>query len=314
MTRNNFFVAPLFTVLCALAVGHAEAVQRAHVASYGLDSNTTFNCDVAHPCRFFQAAITAVDPNGEVVALDSAGYGGVTITKSVSLVAPAGVYAGISVFQYASGVTINTPGVRVVLRGLTINGQGGSYGILMTDGASLSIENCVIGNLLTGYGVLVSTAANVKIIDTLLRNNNEGIYIAGGASATISRTTVIASGRSSITIEGNVAGTTSATISDSTIWSSRLIGIIALSSNANAKTHVSIVRSTVAHGGEFSYGVISQSNMGTALLSISKSVVTGHQVGLSLFGSGATLESLGNNGVRQNAINASGTITMLSPL
>ena len=57
--------------------------------------------------------------------MDSAGYGAVTITQSVSIIAPAGIYAGISVFG-GDGVTVNAPGAIVVLRGLSINGQGGN--------------------------------------------------------------------------------------------------------------------------------------------------------------------------------------------
>ena len=83
MFRTRFAVT-LVVLGSTLFTGHAAAVQRAHVATYGLDSNTSFSCDAAHPCRFFQAATTVVDPNGEVVVLDSGGYGAVTITKSLS--------------------------------------------------------------------------------------------------------------------------------------------------------------------------------------------------------------------------------------
>ena len=88
---------PRSWLLSVLVGGRADAVQRAHVATYGLNSNTSFNCSVANPCRFFQAATSVVDPNGEVVVLDSGGYGAVTLTQSISLIAPPGVYAGISV-------------------------------------------------------------------------------------------------------------------------------------------------------------------------------------------------------------------------
>ena len=102
---RTYSVALLFALLSALVGGRAEAVQRAHVATYGLDSNTSSGCSVANPCRFFQAATTVVDPNGEVVVLDSGGYGAVVLTKSISLIAPTGVYAGISAF----------PGARLAL-------------------------------------------------------------------------------------------------------------------------------------------------------------------------------------------------------
>ena len=67
----------------ALASSPAEGAQRVFVASYGNDANTATGCGFANPCRGFTAAMTAVDAGGEVVALDAAGYGAVTITKSV---------------------------------------------------------------------------------------------------------------------------------------------------------------------------------------------------------------------------------------
>ena len=84
--------------------------------------------------------------------LDSAGYGTATIAKSVSIIAPSGIYAGVTV-SGSSGLTINAgPGVVVVLRGLTINGQNGVVGISasLDLGARLHVENCVVSGLVTG--------------------------------------------------------------------------------------------------------------------------------------------------------------------
>ncbi|MEO8675952.1 MAG: hypothetical protein ABI569_10255 [Casimicrobiaceae bacterium] len=102
------------------------AAQRTFVASNGLPANTAFSCSIAKPCRAFSEAIGVTNSGGEVVVLNSAGYGSVTVTKSVSIVAPQGIYAGITVFSGA-GVTINAGASDiVVLRGLSINGQGGA--------------------------------------------------------------------------------------------------------------------------------------------------------------------------------------------
>ena len=169
-------------------------MQRTHVsAAFGSDANTATNCTAAAPCRFFQAAMTVTDTNGEVIVLDSGGYGAVTITKSLALIAPTGVYAGISVFPGANGVTIATPGVNVVLRGLSINGQvgnGGTGGILMTAGNRLSIENCAILNLLN-FGIRVSGNTVVQVTDTIIRDNTAfGILLENGVTATITRAVV----------------------------------------------------------------------------------------------------------------------------
>jgi hypothetical protein len=86
-----------FTAVLALAVilgaQSAHGAQRAFVASFGSDANTASGCGLANPCRGFTAAMTVVDAGGEILALDAAGYGVVTIDKSVSLIANTGSYA-----------------------------------------------------------------------------------------------------------------------------------------------------------------------------------------------------------------------------
>ena len=67
----------------ALLAGNAHAAaQRTFVASNGNDANTAFNCSIVNPCRGFAAAVGVTTVNGEVVALDSAGYGAFTISQS----------------------------------------------------------------------------------------------------------------------------------------------------------------------------------------------------------------------------------------
>src|SRR5262245_34837012 len=87
----------LYLVVVALAAfpwGSAlPAAQRTFVASTGSDANP---CTLTAPCRSFATAIANTSPNGEVIVKDTAGYGPVTITKSVSIVSPPGVYGGIA--------------------------------------------------------------------------------------------------------------------------------------------------------------------------------------------------------------------------
>jgi len=185
------------SVLCAsVAVAAASsmpayALQRAFVASYGNDANTATGCLLANPCRGFAAAMTVIDPGGEIVALDAAGYAPVTINKSVTITANPGFYAGISVAT-GDGVTIATANVLVTLRGLNINGIGGSRGVVMTNGSRLSIENCVISNF-SSRGVFVDTAASVRVVDSLVRDNgNAGVFLQGGATADIVKESAVA--------------------------------------------------------------------------------------------------------------------------
>src|SRR5215467_4594521 len=66
-------------------------VQRTFLSATGSDGNP---CSRAAPCRTLAQAISQTNAGGEVVILDSAGYGPVTIPKSITVTAPAGVYAG----------------------------------------------------------------------------------------------------------------------------------------------------------------------------------------------------------------------------
>src|SRR5512132_2933185 len=72
-------------LLFALPLTANALPQRTFVASNGAD---THPCSLVSPCRSFGTAIAAVAAGGEVIVLDSAGYGAVTITQSVSLIAP----------------------------------------------------------------------------------------------------------------------------------------------------------------------------------------------------------------------------------
>ncbi|CAH1906360.1 conserved exported hypothetical protein [Candidatus Nitrotoga sp. HW29] len=316
----RFPVIYLIAVLCTILVPPAQAAQRAFVASYGSDSNS---CVILSPCRTFAQAMTVVDPNGEVVVLDSAGYGSVTLTQSVSLIAAPGIYAGIAVFSGTSGVTIGTPNVNIVLRGLTINSQDGNAGILMTagaNGAKLSIENCVISNFsiiassANQYGVLVQAAATVRMVNTLIRDNDIGIQLEAGATADISGSKFFGNSTYGVVAYNYINGTTTtAAISDTVVSQGGGVGIFAIVDSAStAIARAEIVRSIVSNYNE---GVRAESQNGAASISIRKSMVTGSSnYGLGQLGIGATMTSYGNNTLSNNSSNLFGTLTTASPL
>ena len=149
-----------------LAAASAHAAQRTFVASNGNDLNA---CSLAAPCRSFAAAIAQTSTGGEVIVLESAGYGAVTITKSVSLIAPPGIYAGISVFS-GDGIVVNGGGINVVLRGASINGQGGDAGINILDAAEVHVESCVVSNM-GAHGLLMQSTFALLVKDSTLRDN-----------------------------------------------------------------------------------------------------------------------------------------------
>jgi hypothetical protein len=202
------------------------AVQRTFVRSTGLDTNP---CSRTAPCRSFAVAIASTDSAGEVVVLDSGGYGAVTITQSVSILAPRGVYAGVTVFSGA-GVRINGAGIDVTLRGLSINGLGGQNGIDFALGAQLTIDGCAISNM-NGAGILLqaggtTTVANasvrksggagielgatdsVSVVDSEIASNGaDGLWLHGGARASVQRSVITGNALSGIRVDAAVSGT-----------------------------------------------------------------------------------------------------------
>ena len=331
MSRSFITLAALSMAVATPFISlQAQAVQRTHVsAAFGSDANTATNCAAAAPCRFFAAAMSVTNPNGEVIVLDSGGYGAVTITQSVALIAPTGVYAGISVFPGADGVTIATAGVNVVLRGLSINGQGGNNGINMTAGNRLTVENCVISNL-GQSGISVNTAATVRVTDSIVRDNGfRGITLQNGVTATITRAVVSGNVNYGIYLTGYTPSTSTADIADSTV-DGNSHGIVALSNGSNAIVKLSVRDSRIVSNSYIGLGV--QSNaVAAASLYASNNMVSNNVVGLVAYGAAAKViltgntvtgninvgfynnsgvfVSAGNNTVYDNGANTSGTIT-----
>jgi hypothetical protein len=213
MNRVSFIATVVAVAGGLLAAPAQAAISRTYVASFGSDTNSLYSCDFAHPCRTFQTAFSQVTTGGEILAIDGSGYGPITIDRSVSIIANPGVFAGIGVFSGA-GVTIATAGVNVVLRGLTFNGQGGNYGIDMSNGNRLSIENCVFSgfSVAATAAIYVHTAATVNIINTLARDNANGVTVSSGAAASISASQFL--GNTTIGINVNAG---SATVSASMV-------------------------------------------------------------------------------------------------
>ena len=317
MPRIRTCPALALAIVFMLPAAPSQAtVSRSYVASYGDDANTAYSCDFAHPCRTFAAALTQTTSGGEILAVDGSGYGPVTIDRSVAIIANPGVFAGIGVFS-GSGVTIATAGVSVTLRGLTLNGQGGNYGVYMTGGSRLSIENCVVaGFAASGQGgIVVDTPATVRVLDSIVRDNYNGIWLRAGATSSISRSTLLGNTFSAIYVQGNTAGaTTAAAISDTTLAGNH-VGAYAYATTASATARVQVIRSSATNG---TYGFASEATNGTASLTLSGSMVTGNSFyGLyqGVSGGGAsTLKSLGNNTVTDNSTNVVGTVTPVPAL
>jgi hypothetical protein len=132
--------------------GAAYAAPRTFVSTAGNDANA---CGATTPCRGFAKAITVTDVGGEVVVLESGGYGPVTITQSVAINASPGVHAAIT--STLDGITINAPGANVGLSGLVIVGSGAGVnkGINIQAAHSVVIDRCRVTGFATGISAAV---------------------------------------------------------------------------------------------------------------------------------------------------------------
>jgi hypothetical protein len=191
MTRT--IMAAALALAVTLPAAHAAGRDRVFVASYGNDSNT---CTFGSPCKTFQHAVNVVAAGGEVTAIDSAGFGPIAISHAVTITSPAGVEAGIVPVAGGDAIDISAgPYDAIILRGLTLNGSGtGSNGIFFTNGASLTVSDCVVENFVgsgfsTGDGILIaptSGAINFAVTNTSVTNNGFAglIYLPTTGSAT----------------------------------------------------------------------------------------------------------------------------------
>src|ERR1700716_414902 len=109
----------------ASAPAQAQAT-RTWVSGVGDDVNP---CSRTAPCKTFAGAISKTAINGEINCLDPAGYGAVTITKSITI--DCEDTQGAILASATTGVIVNItssaasdPLATVRLRGFSINGTG----------------------------------------------------------------------------------------------------------------------------------------------------------------------------------------------
>lgn len=160
----------------------ADAPTRVFVASTGSDANPGSR---TAPKRNVQAAHDAVAADGEIVILDTAGYGALVITKSVTVTAPSGVTGFLTGALNFDAILIQADANAVVaLHGLfleTVNGS--AYGILANSVGTLRVEDCTIRNCEEGIRMNCPHATHLLVRHTTLSNIDFGIY-AGSANNT----------------------------------------------------------------------------------------------------------------------------------
>jgi len=307
--------------LLVLAAGAAQAtISHTWVSSTGSDTNA---CTRSAPCATFAGALAKTSAGGEIDVADAGDYGPVTISQAVSIEA-VGVLATIQVSSgNAVTVTAGTSDV-VVLRGLTLDGQGAaSDGVHFSTGGSLYVENCRIHRFNTGIDFLPtssSTAGKLFVTDTIVRNSGTGpsngatgcgVYIQAGIQ-----------GFAIVSIDGlraenNVCGVktvdgANVTIRNSVAANNAFAGFSTVE-NGNIP-RVLIENSMTMHNGTF--GVLS-TNLATSQLfppevRLSNVTITDNSTGMGT-GGGGLIISFGNNKNDGNSGGGNGSPTSTAP-
>jgi hypothetical protein len=172
---------------------HAQLATRTFVSGVGDDGNPL--CTRTAPCKTFAGAIAKTARDGEITVLDPAGYGTVTITKSITINGTPGQgYGSMIATAGITGAIINIVDPAdtrrtVRLNWLDINGAGsGGTGIRIAGGnlvgTSVVVENSVIDGF-TGRGISDERTNGGKLVvsDTTIRHNvGSCIHIGPGGT------------------------------------------------------------------------------------------------------------------------------------
>lgn len=303
--RYSLALVCLATSLVA-APASAAGSQRTFVSASGSDANP---CSLVAPCRSFQVAVDAVAPGGEVIALDSGGYGGFGVSKSVAVSAAPGVHAGISVgvpTSSATGVRI-TAGLTdiVTLKNLTItrSGFGGSFGVLADRVGELHVENLHISGfiIVATAGLWFESGGTLTIADSIMEDNFYGVRVSPPDFATatvVVRDTQLTRNTYGYSQDyGFGGGITHSTITRTNASANNSFGFYM---NRTATDRM-VLESCVASENGLA-GVV----QGSGFLVLSGDSITGNGTGVQI--TGGTAQTRGNNTIVQNGTDVDGAL------
>jgi hypothetical protein len=219
MTRVRWIrtVVPVLA-LVALAIPSSASAQatRTWVSGVGDDANP---CSRTAPCKTFAGAISKTAAGGEINCLDPGGFGGVTITKSLTIKCHY-TEGGVLVAQ-TNAIVVNAAATdKVTLRGLDINGIG--------VGAQTSLS-----------GIKVLSAKSVHILDSEIYRFQAGIAIVPTSAQTrvlVARSHIHDNGVGVLNAPGNNLITFTAAVLRNNEIADNTCGSVTSSNGANAST------------------------------------------------------------------------------
>jgi len=271
----------LVFVFAFASIAQAQAT-RTWVSGVGDDVNP---CSRTAPCKTFAGAISKTAVNGEINCLDPAGYGAVTVTKSITI--DCEDTQGSILSAGTNGVIVNITAATDTkkafkLRGVSIQGAGtGINGIRILAANSVHLDEVVIDGV-TQHGVSIETTVGspkVFVQDTHIRSvtgNGINTFITGGGLTLVVGGSQLLGGNTGLNLSNNTA----ASITDSQI-AGNTTGLGVFNSSL-AVRNCTISNNTTG---------VSASTGGTVRLM--GSMVTGNGTGLSIAG-GSIISHISN--------------------
>ncbi len=301
--KNLLFGSILGAAFCYSTAASAQAT-RTWVSGVGDDANP---CSRTAPCKTFAGAISKTATNGEINCLDPGGFGGVTITKGLSIVCNYTEGGVLSAGAGVNGIIVNAPATsHVYLRGLDLHGAGNAQnGLRVIAGASVTMEDSVIRayNATNGLGISFQpTAATALTLNNVTVDNNGSLATGGGiliqptgagGSARVVMNNVRVTNNANIGLRMDSTGNTSATGNRITISNGVFCGS---PTGIQVKTVLgnSFVEAMLNHGTVCNNTTGISADGSAAVIRVSDTAITANTNGLNT-ANGGQIKSYGDN-------------------
>ena len=296
------FMALAIVMFASVSIAQAQA-SRTWVSGVGDDVNP---CSRTAPCKTFAGAISKTAACGEIDALDPAGYGAVTITKSITIDGT-GTFASI-LASLVTGITVNAASTDVItIRGVSINGFcNGLRAMNILQAKTVNIEDCVMFRF-AGPGILVNESSDLQlnIRNTVIRDNT-----GAGLDMTTS-SGVVKFSISNCSFNGNSHGVhaksrTQGTADNSVFANNTTNGVFTDAVTAGTVAIVRVWNSQMSNNGGSGVRAGNAGNAGTAVVQIGQSQLNNNTTAGALLTAPGILETFQNNSMEGNGNNTCG--------
>jgi hypothetical protein len=310
MNKFRFTINAMAIAICVIAFASFAQAQatRTWVSGVGDDANP---CSRTAPCKTFAGAISKTANFGEIDALDPAGYGAVTITKSITIDGGGGQVASV-LAAGSNGINVSATSTDVItllnlrFQGLRGAATPGISAIRINTAAAVYVIHCFIENWGThGVDDVRNAGGKLEINNTSITNCGQtGVHIDPSSGSTALNFHITDSLISGNVSAGIIAGSNvQGVLFNSTITGSGNAGIF-VQQTAGGNTNVSVDHCVVGKN-----GIGFQANTANSTIRVSNTTAADNATLAAVAGggSGGTVSSYGNNQTAGNAFPSTAT-------